>query len=382
MAAKIRLLHVLEATVGGTRRHLLDLCGGLPADRFLQHVVYSSVRNPGFEADARLLREAGIETTPLPLRRRIEPVEDWHCLCALTRLMRDWRPEVLHGHSSKGGFLARLAGRRLPGVRTVYNPHGFAFQMRTSTFTHALYIALERLAGGYTDALVAACESQRSLALRYGLLPPERIEVIPNGICAESYASPGGSALREELGIPATARLVGTVAALSPQKGIKGLLKAAATVAAERPGTRFLVAGDGPLRPSLQRQLEPLGLEGVVTFAGLRADIPAVLAALDLFVLPSLWEGLPYALLEAGAAGLPVVASAVPGNVDLVRPGETGWLAAAGDDRDLAKQLLAALDDPDAGHKAANLRELVRREYSLRRMVDGHADLYERLVRQ
>lgn len=379
---EIRLIHVLEATVGGTRRHLLDLCRGLPPERFEQHVIYSSLRDPHFEAEAVALRAAGIEATALPVRREIEPVEDWHCLRGLQAVVKRWQPHVIHGHSAKGGFLARLAGRACPGARVVYTPHGFAFQMRTDPLRHWLYLWLERQAARYTDALVAVGEGQRELALQHGLLAPERITVIPNGVRSELFAGVGeGAGVRGEFGLPAEALLLGTVAALSPQKGLEYLLRAVAAVRRERPEVALLIVGEGLQRGALVRQARLLGLGPNVVFAGLRSDIPRLLGALDLFVLPSLWEGLPYALLEAGATGLPAVATAVPGNTDLIRPGETGWLARPADPLDLAVQLFAALGDPERSRRGQALQSLVREHYSLPAMVAGHVALYEKLVR-
>jgi len=380
----IRLLHVLEATIGGTRRHLLDLCAGLPADRFAQHVVYSSIRNPDSEADARRLRDLGIETTPLPLRRSIEPVEDWHCLQALRRIIRDWQPQIVHGHSAKGGFLARLAVRgRDPGHPpfVVYNPHGFAFQMRTSPVQHRLYLWLERCAARYTDALVAVCAGQKALALEHHLLPAEKVTVIPNGLATERFCVPRDrAALRRELGLPEDVTLLGTVAALSPQKGIEYLIRAAAAVRRERPDVHFLIVGEGPLRGSLQRLASTLRLDEGVHFVGARDDVPQLLGALDIFVLPSLWEGLPYALLEAGAAGVPCLATNIPGNADVITPGQTGRLARPADSLDLAVQIFAALGDPGLQPQAEALRSRIREEFSLGGMIAGHVALYERLV--
>ncbi|MGE5532023.1 MAG: glycosyltransferase, partial [Bacteroidota bacterium] len=203
MPSQIRLLHVLEATVGGTRRHVLDLCLGLPPGRFRQHLVYSSIRNPHFEADAQKLRAAGIEVTSLPMRRQIEPVEDWYCLRQLKVIIRQWQPQIVHGHSAKGGFLSRLAARDLPGVCSLYNPHGFPFQMRTNPLKRRLYVALERYAARYTDGLIATCESQRALALEHHLLPAEKITVIPNGIRPEQFTlTVDRSAIRSNLGLP------------------------------------------------------------------------------------------------------------------------------------------------------------------------------------
>ncbi|MHB8993929.1 MAG: glycosyltransferase family 4 protein [Armatimonadota bacterium] len=381
MPPQIRLLHVLEATVGGTRRHVLDLCLGLPPERFRQHLVYSSLRSSQFEADAQQLRDAGIEVTSLPMRRQIEPVEDWVCLRQLASIISQWQPQIVHGHSAKGGFLSRLAARNLPGVCSLYNPHGFPFQMRSSPLKHRLYVALERYAARYTHGLIATCESQRALALEHNLLPDSRITVIPNGIRTEQFSlAVDRSALRRELGLPEQATVIGCIAALSPQKGVQFLLKAFPAVRRERPDAHLLLVGDGVLRPSLQRLANSLHVTEAVHFAGLRSDIPQILKALDLFVLPSLWEGLPYALLEAGAAGMPVVASDIPGNHDVIEHGVTGRLARPADASDLAAQIIAVLSDPATRTQAAALHHLIETRYTLAHMVSAHATLYEKLA--
>jgi glycosyltransferase involved in cell wall biosynthesis len=362
---------------------VLDVCLGLPPDRFRQHLVYSSIRNPQFEADAQKLREAGVEVTALPMRRQIEPVEDWYCLRQLRTIIRQWQPQIVHGHSAKGGFLSRLAARDLPGVCSLYNPHGFPFQMRTSPLKRRLYVALERYAARYTDGLIAPCESQRGLALEHHLLPDDKITVIPNGIRPEQSAlTVDRLALRRDLGLPEQATVIGCVAALSPQKGLQYLIQAFATVRRELPAAHLLLVGEGLLRPSLQHLAKSLHLTEYVHFAGLRSDVPQILNSLDLFVLPSLWEGLPYALLEAGAAGVSVVATDIFGNHDVIEHGVTGRLARPADASDLAAQIVAALRDPATPAHAAALHELIETRYTLDRMVSAHAELYEKLIAQ
>lgn len=380
----ISLMHVLEATVGGTRRHLLDLCLNLPRQRFRQHVVCSALRDERFLDDIDVLREAGIEVTVLPMQREIHPREDWRCLQQLRAVMRRWQPQIVHGHSARGGFLARMAARGLrPRPKTVYNPHGFPFQMRTSPLKLWLYVKLEQVAARSTDMLIATCQSQKRLAMQYRLLREDRIAVIPNGIRPDLFdVTVDRAAYRRELGLPAEARVIGTVAALTPQKGVEYLIRAAAAVRRERPEVHLLIAGDGPLRPELQRLARPLGALDGIHLLGQRDDIPQFLAALDLFVLPSLWEGSPYALLEAGAAGAPVIATAIPGNIDLVEHERTGLLVQPADHLDLTVTLFRALEDPRMPQMAARLRDLVRREYTLERMLEGHVRLYEALVAQ
>ena len=378
----IRLLHVLEATVGGTRRHLLDLCLNLPRDRFRQHVVCSTLRDERFLEDVQAVGAAGIAVLDLPMHREISPLSDWRCLRQLRAAMAAWEPQIVHGHSSKGGFLARLAARSLrPRPRTVYNPHGFAFQMRTSALKRGLYVALERLAGRWTDVLVAGCDGQRQLALQRHVVPEERIAIIPNGIRMDEFrVAADQEACRRALGLPTEVTLMGTVAALTPQKGVAQLVRAAAAVHRERPRVHLAVAGHGPLLPQLRRLAESLQASEAIHFLGQRDDVPQFLAALDVFVLPSLWEGLPYALLEAGAAGVPVIATAIPGNVDVIEHGHSGLLVAPGDHLELTLALFRALDDPQMPRLAEALQERVERDYSLERMIAGHVRMYEGLV--
>jgi glycosyltransferase involved in cell wall biosynthesis len=375
------VVHVLEATVGGTRRHVLDLCHGLPSDRFEQHLV-CSLRTPAFQADIATLRAAGVRVTLLPMRREISPPSDLGALAALTSLLHRERPDIVHGHSAKGGFLARLAARRVaPRPATVYSPHGFAFQMAVSGLRRWGYLQFERWAGRYTDRLVAVCPSQLALALEHRLVPPGCAVLIRNGVDPSRAGDPAlREAVRAEWGIGPKVPVFGTVAALAPQKDIATLVRAAAVVRRELPEARCVIVGDGPQRAELERLAASLGCADRVSFLGQRPDVPRLLTGMDAFVLPSLWEGLPYALLEAGLAGLPVVATDVPGNRDLIDPGETGLLARAGDPDDLAARVVELWRSPDRAAMAERLGEVVRRQYHLEQMLAGHAGLYESLA--
>lgn len=377
------MVHVLEATVGGTRRHVLDLCHGLPAERFEQHLVCSS-RTPAFQADIQDLRAAGLRVTILPMRREINPPADLSALWALSELLRRERPDIVHGHSAKGGFLARMAARLVqPRPATVYNPHAFPFQMAVGPVRRWAYRELERWAGRYTDRLVAVCPSQLALALEHRVVPPGRVVLIRNGVRPTEAAEPAErDAVRAELRVPPDVPVFGTVAALAPQKSIASLVRAVPTVLRDPLPACFVIIGDGALRPELERLAASLGCAKQFRFLGQRQDVPRLLTGMDVFVLPSLWEGLPYALLEAGLARLPVVATDIPGCRDLIVPSETGLLARPGDPLDLAVKLMELWRSPERSVMGGRLRERVLREYGLGQMLDGHAALYEALAAQ
>jgi glycosyltransferase involved in cell wall biosynthesis len=178
--------------------------------------------------------------------------------------------------------------------------------------------------------------------------PAGKIRVIPNAVDMRRFEGlPNRQSARRMLGLPAAGPVLTCVASLTPQKGHRYLVDAMRGVTAEREDALLLLAGDGSLRGELEAQVQGAGLAGAVRFLGTRSDIPQLLAATDVFVLPSLWEGLPVALAEAGAAGLPAVATAVDGSPEVVADGETGLLIAPHDEAALTEAMLELLRDPD-----------------------------------
>jgi glycosyltransferase involved in cell wall biosynthesis len=209
---------------------------------------------------------------------------------------------------------------------------------------------------------------------------PRRVQVIHNGIDGERFVAAERDGVRRELGL-GDAFVVGTAAVLTRQKGLFHLLEAARLVKAADPGIRFVVAGDGPLRAELEARARTLGVDDVVRFVGYRRDVPELLAALDLHVMPSLWEGLPLALLEALASGKPIVATRVGGNPEVVEDGVNGLVVPPADPAAIARAVLALRRDPAARARmqAANLERFARR-FSVGAMTAAHLRAYRALV--
>ncbi len=378
---KVRVVEVLEALVGGTKKHVLDLCLGLDTDRFEVHALLSPLRDSDAEGTTRSLRSAGVRVTHIPMRRGIDPVRAAQCIAQVTRYLKQVRPDLLHAHSSIAGLVGRVAARRARTPGVVYTPHGFPFCMHSSRLGRASFLAVERGLARWTDRIIAVCEGEREIAVTSGVGQPDQCVVIENGI----EFPPTPAIQRDEklsvLALPTNAQVVLCVGDLRPQKGHRFAIRAMATVASLVPDAHLVIAGEGELRSELEAEATRAGVSDRVHLVGTRTDVPELLALCDVFCQPSLWEGCPYALIEAAGAGCSVVGSEIPGIADIVRDGETGWLAPAGDARALAECLVDALSLPvDARRRGDAAREFVRDRHSLERMIAQTAALYERLA--
>jgi glycosyltransferase involved in cell wall biosynthesis len=243
---------------------------------------------------------------------------------------------------------------------------------------------LNRLLAPITDAFVAVAEPHGRYLAEHEGCPAAKIEVIPNGVDVERFRPrPADAALRDALGIPQAAPVAGIVAALRPEKQHELFLHAAALVHRQSPECRFLIVGDGPQRAMLEALAGELGLAGVVHFLGTRADVPQLLALMDVFVLTSKMEANPVSILEAMACGKPVVATRVGSVPETVLEGRTGFLVAPGSADEVAAKVLELLGDPG---RAAALGQVGREEvvahWSIGRMVEGYQEMLTGIYRR
>jgi glycosyltransferase involved in cell wall biosynthesis len=379
----VRVLQIMECTIGGTRRHLRDLVHGLRARGIDVEVACAVRRDPRMREDLAAFAAAGATVHEIPLVRAITPPRDaWHAL-RLAALLCDRRFDVVHTHSSKAGALGRAAAFLCSGAVRVHTPHTYAFSFEggkgqggESAGPPGLVLGVERLLGRVTDRLIHVSESERREGQALGVVAEARARVIPNGIDPAGYARPrGGEALRAALGIPARAPLVGTIGLLNDAKGHDLLVAAAALLP---PDVHVLIVGHGEREGALREQAGRLGLSGRVHLPGWRDDLPAVHAALTVFALPSRWEGLPYALLEALAAGLPCVATDVNGSRDILQcEPPCGLLVPREDPAALAAALGRLLADGALrAALAAAGPARVASEFTVERMLDRTLALY------
>ncbi len=370
-----RVLQVMECTIGGTRRHLTDVARGLAARGVETHLAVSAERQPDFRETLAELAAEGCVVHEVPMLRAIRPRTDARHLARLKALLREVRPDVVHTHSSKAGVLGRLASLSTGIGRRVHTPHTMAFLFRDmfGPLKRGLFFRIERGLARATDALVAVSESEARTFAASGVVDPARVRVVPNGIDPAPYAHATPADLAA-LGLDPARPTAAVVGLLNVAKGQDLALEALA----RHPALQLLLVGHGETEPELRDLAARLGVGGRVAFAGFRRDVPALLAAADLLLLPSRWEGMPYIVLEAMASGLPVAATPVDGARDLVEDGVTGWLAPDASADGVAAVLARALAASPAERAALGAagRARVRERYTADAMVEGLLALY------
>jgi glycosyltransferase involved in cell wall biosynthesis len=377
----LRVLQVMECTIGGTRRHIVDVSQGLVRAGLDVHIVVACERAPDFAVDLERLAAHGVRVTRLPMVRAIRPALDARHGLFLARLLERERPDVVHTHSSKAGVLGRLASLAAGVGARVHTPHTFSFLFDSmfSASKRRMFFEIERALAGHTQRLIAVSVSEARTIGRSGVAPAQRVRVVHNGIDPAPYLD-ARAASRDDLRLLDTRPLAVVVGLLNVAKGQDMALETLA-----QPGLQelqLLFVGDGELRTSLERRSAALGLTERVRFLGFRSDVPALLACADLVLMPSRWEGMPYIALEAMASARTLVATPVDGAIDLIEHGKNGLLARAIDARAIGDALRTALalSSAERAELGRVARERLLAGFSSERMVQGLLDVYREVA--
>jgi glycosyltransferase involved in cell wall biosynthesis len=368
--------------IGGPAIHVILLTAGLEQRGYRTRLVVGK-ETPREGNMLSLAAAKGVRCEAMAgLGREIQPVADLQAFLGLVRLIREFRPSIVHTHTAKAGLLGRLAARFAGVPVVVHTFHGHVLRGYFGPVKTAVFRRLETILGGMADALVAVSEAVKQDLVTLGVADRERIRVVPLGLDLEPFTGPlPRGALRTGWNVPADAPLVGIVGRLVPIKDVPTFLEAAVRVVRSHPGCRFAIVGDGEERSRLEERTLRLGLADVVAFHGWHADMSAVYGDLDVVVNCSHNEGTPVALIEALAAGRPVVATRVGGTPDLLGEDERGLLVAPGDPDALARAILETLRDPDAARTRARAgRRYVLESHSSARLVGDIDALYRELL--
>ena len=376
---RLKVLHVITMLeLGGAQRNTLDTVAALDRSEFAVALACADVGELLSEAH----EVADVEIFEIPhLRREVRPWLDLRAYLEVRRAIRRFRPDIVHTHSSKAGILGRVAAGREGVPIVVHSIHGFGFGPYQSLPVRWAFLSAEKMAARWTTAFVAVSRRNLEDGVRLGLFSEVRGRVIRSGVdLAQFRAHAGGREVRTELGIPVAAPLVVQIACFKPQKAPERFVELAAGLAESFPDAHFLLVGDGQLRSVLERKRGEAGLEGRLHLPGWRRYIPAVLDAATLVTLTSRFEGLPRVVVEALAAGVPVVAMAVDGVSEVVRDGENGFLVAEGDVGGLVSRVAAILRNPELRGRLAGAASQGLAEFERATMVRQQEGLYRELA--
>jgi glycosyltransferase involved in cell wall biosynthesis len=381
----IRMLHIITRLVrGGADENTIDTVQGLDSRRYLVDLVVGEGSDPAMLATvdpARLLL--------LPeLTRNPHPLKDIVALVRLAWLIRRGGYRIVHTHTAKAGFLGRLAAALAGTPIIVHTVHGTTFPDHLPAPLRAFYVLLERLAGRFTHQFITVGEDMRATYVKAGIGDPNTYETIYSGMPLQEFLDAGAMSweerawLRSTLGYGPEHQLVVMAARLETRKGHEYLFQAVLRVKVRHPEMRVLVLGEGRLRAELERRTRELGIADVVRFFGHRTDLARVLAASDVSVLTSLWEGLPRVLVQSAAAGRPILTFDVEGAWEVVRDGENGLIVPSRDIDALARRLDQLLTDRSwARALGARGPAQVTQQWTIEAMVDRLDRKYQELTR-
>jgi glycosyltransferase involved in cell wall biosynthesis len=342
---KINILYVItKLELGGAQKQLLGLARGLDKQKFNPYILTAC---DGLLVDSAK-NIAGLTLVRCKLLERpIRPVKDILALFFIRDFIKNNNIDIVHTHSSKAGILGRLAAK-MSGVRMIiHTVHGWSFHEHQPGVTYYLYLFLEKICASFSSAIIVVSQWDQLQAARHLVGRQDKYKLIRYAINQDEFKNnPPAEQIRKEFGLSGEDQVVGMVACFKPQKAPLDFIKLAAEISKTFPNARFILVGDGALRGKVCALINKLNLKGKVILAGWRNDVAAFLSCLDVFVLTSLWEGLPIAVLEAISAGVPVIATDTGGIREVILDSKAGYLVKPHDIKTLQERLEELLKKP------------------------------------
>ncbi len=381
---KIKLLLILEATGGGTRRYITQVLSHLDLNRFDPVLFCAAKRDPAFLHDIDLVRKRGIKVLVFPINREVSPISDLLLIFKMAKAIMREKPDIVHTHSSKAGIIGRTAARLAGVAKVAHTPHVFPFEMNVGKFKRRFYLFLEKAAAKWTTLLIAVSNAERDTALKYGLFSAGSTAVNTNGIEPDLWRTVDPlerGKLREQAGIPKDVFVVGMIGRFMPQKGHRILTEAAEILLNKHKNIHFVLVGDGELKDKI-RDLTVLNkTEKNFHFFEQTDKIAPYYAMFDCLVLPSLWEGCPFTVMEAMAMRIPVIASSVGGVGEIIEDRVSGLLVPPADAGSLANSIETLCEDrklcENLGRKG---QQRIMEKFLLSDSIKRLEDIYQRML--
>ena len=362
------------------KNYQLSLVSGLSLE---SEMKYEEIKAK--EKDIQILESEGIKFIQCPfLLRKINIIKDLRAFFDIWRIIKKYNPLIVHTHSSKAGLMGRLAAKLAGTPIIVHTPHGHVFFGYFGPLKTKLFIIFEKLASRITDKIVALTNREKKDHMLFKIAEEDKFSVIYSGIelnILKESSFEEKQNLKKELGIPENSLIVGTAGRLVPVKGPEFLVKASKYIISKYPDTYFMFTGDGPLEQDLKRKALEMGISDNIIFLGWRDDLAKIISIYDVFVLPSLNEGMGRVLVEAMALGKSIVASNIGGIPDLVIHGKNGFLVPPKNPKELAKYIQILLEDEKKREKMGLAGKEMSLNFSAENMVEKIAELYEELLK-
>jgi len=375
---RFNLLYVItKLELGGAQKQLLSLISHLDKERYAPYLITAPdgllIKKALSIRDLRLIKSGFLE-------RPINPLKDFFAFFHIHSFIKKNKIDIVHTHSSKAGIIGRWAARSAQVKVIVHTVHGWSFNEYQNPFWRRFIIWLEKLTALITGKFIVVSYNDLQTDLGNHIGTKDKYKLIRYGIDYQAFSKKDKS-LREELGVHVSDLLIGMISCFKPQKSPQDFIKLAYLVNKSIPQTKFLLIGDGVLHKKIKRLISKLNLEHQVILTGWREDIARILSALDVFVLTSLWEGLPISALEAIAASLPVAATNTGGISEVVHDGSNGFLVSPRDVNRLAEKLIHLLKDENLIIKIRkNASNSFDHEFTLENMIKNTESLYQDLV--
>ncbi len=376
--AQPHVIHLItKLELGGAQRNTL-----LTVERLPRYGIHAGIwYGPGGILTPSALSLPHHRELPR-LQRSIRPLRDRAALRQLRALLREYQPDIVHTHSSKAGFIGRRAAFQAGVPLVIHSVHGFPFSPQQAAGKKALFLAAERLAARWTSHFVFVSRADQDTAIRLGLCT-DNSSLIRSGFDLEPYfPQPQQRAqVRKRFEIGEDAVVIGVVAPFKPQKNLFQVIDVAREVCARGINAIFFLAGDGDLRPRLEAAARRAGIESRMRMPGFRYDLPMIMDGFDLGLSTALWEGLPQSLVQMRLKRIPVVASAIPGNSEIIRHGQNGFLAPPHNTADYVSHILKLASEPELRRRLGNAVEDFS-AWDAEHMVQAQAELYRRLLQK
>jgi len=376
---RINLLYVItELELGGAQKQLLSLINHLDQDKFRPFLF--TAKDGFLIPEAQALNGLTLKKSRC-LERQINPIKDLLALIEIYWFIKRNNIEIVHTHSSKAGILGRLAARLAKVGVIIHTVHGWSFNDYQTRVERLFFIWLERLSARFSDKLVVVSYYDRQKGLDNHIGKENKYRFIRYGVDYTEFNIKDQN-IREELGINPKDLAVGMIACFKPQKSPRDFIRLAFLTKRILPDARFLLVGDGALRKKIEKLIHKFNLEKQIILAGWRKDIPRILSAIDVFVLTSLWEGLPISVLEAMASSKPVITTHTGGVAEIIIEGESGFMVPPGDTNKMSEKLAILLKDKNLRTQMGqNAKDSLDSNFTITNMIRSNENLYEELIK-